>query len=747
MNAGLDTYDAVNVNQLQPVITALGGGASIDPVTGAVSGPSYTLTNGGVQTTLSGALRALDQAVSNAGGENDKYIAINSTGPDATATGSNAISLGSGASAAGNNAVALGTNARADVANTVSVGALGSERRIVNVAAGNVSATSTDAITGAQLDATNQALTVLEYALNSSGVIDPATGTALAVIYDSIAKNTIMLGSTGQPVKIMNVATAVAPNDAVNLTQLNNTVDGLRGDLADNLNYVKINATGADANAVGSDGIAIGSAAVASAEDTLALGVRARTSADQSVAIGSDSLADTPLSVSLGNKPAGLMRRLVNMQAGADANDATNVSQLQSVVSALGGGASIDPVSGAVTGPTYTLANGGVQTSLEAALGALDQAVSDSTANSPYLAVNSMGADAAANGSEAIGLGSLAAATGNYSVSVGNVAQAIGSHAIAIGYNAKSHQGSGASGDGNIVIGASALVDNTGDGAIALGRNAKVEAASGYPGVFGTGSMALGDSAVAYGNGSTAIGIGTYSAHSDSIALGRGATTGVSRIGIGNIAIGAGALINNAGGTEDGSGQGNIALGLGALIDNIGVGGIVIGRSATIQSPDGDASAIGTGSIAFGDGAAAYGNAATALGSGSYAGRSGAVALGSGAQVLALDAAVALGKDTLANEAMTVSVGNTTTGLRQRIVNMEAGRAASDAMTIGQLRPVITALGGGASIDPATGAVSGPTYTLANGGTQTRACRHKILSHMTRQRICTAARKEDRFFA
>jgi autotransporter adhesin len=238
------------------------------------------------------------------------------------------------------------------------------------------------------------------------GDLTDSSGTVLAVTYTNAIKDTIQLGNQGRPVEIMNVAAATQPNDAVNLAQLNATADALRGELGGDLKYVKVNSTGVDANAVQQDAIAIGSDAIAGIEGSVALGVRARASAAHAVALGSDSLADRLLAVSLGNSTVGLTRQLVNLQAGVQTTDAVNVGQLQPIVTALGGGASIDPVSGAVTGPTYTLANGGEQTSLDGALSALDQAISESAGNNPYLAINSTGADAAASGNDAIGLGS-----------------------------------------------------------------------------------------------------------------------------------------------------------------------------------------------------------------------------------------------------------------------------------------------------------------------------------------------------
>jgi len=53
---------------------------------------------------------------------------------------------------------------------SVSVGDVGSERTIVNVAAGRISSSSTDAINGSQLHQTNQAITDLaDTALSFSG--------------------------------------------------------------------------------------------------------------------------------------------------------------------------------------------------------------------------------------------------------------------------------------------------------------------------------------------------------------------------------------------------------------------------------------------------------------------------------------------------------------------------------------------------------------------------------------------------
>ncbi len=83
-------------------------------------------------------------------GASSQYFTANSTGTAASATGADAVAIGVGASATADNATAIGPNSVADTANTVSVGyAGGGERKIVNVAAGDLSASSTRRSTAA----------------------------------------------------------------------------------------------------------------------------------------------------------------------------------------------------------------------------------------------------------------------------------------------------------------------------------------------------------------------------------------------------------------------------------------------------------------------------------------------------------------------------------------------------------------------------------------------------------------------
>ncbi len=135
-------------NGVAAVATALGGGASYNTTTGVSTAPSYTI-QGGTYTTVAGALDALDGVVGTTGptspfrGNNTAGRAIPvASGANATAGGYGAVAsaagslaLGTLASASGTNSVAIGAGSSdGGQANVVSVGAVGAERRITNVA-------------------------------------------------------------------------------------------------------------------------------------------------------------------------------------------------------------------------------------------------------------------------------------------------------------------------------------------------------------------------------------------------------------------------------------------------------------------------------------------------------------------------------------------------------------------------------------------------------------------------------------
>ncbi|WGR95418.1 YadA-like family protein [Bradyrhizobium sp. ISRA435] len=261
-------------------------------------------------------------------------------GTNAVANGIQSVSIGAGSSTSNPTSVALGPNAKAtaqagDVAlgansststvvatksttiggttydfagtaptSTVSVGSVGSERTITNVAAGQISATSTDAINGSQLWATN---------------------TALGNLYTTV--NNISSGGGG-------------------------------------IKYFHADSTAADPIATGAESVAIGPQSVASGSNAISMGNGSAASADNSVAIGAGAKATQANSLALGANAAttanlercGLyagcrqdrcgrrdrrsVGRLVRRRApchhraaGAAPTDAVNVSQLQALAS------------------------------------------------------------------------------------------------------------------------------------------------------------------------------------------------------------------------------------------------------------------------------------------------------------------------------------------------------------------------------------------------------------------------------
>ncbi|WP_290440043.1 ESPR-type extended signal peptide-containing protein, partial [Burkholderia cenocepacia] len=186
VGAGTQTMDAVNVGQLTGVTNALGGGAGVG-ADGSVTQPTYSV-GGKDYNNVGDALGA---------------IAASGGDPDA-------VKYDDGT----HQAITLG-NAGTPVA-------------IHNVAEGALTATSTDAVNGAQLFATNQSIGDLRDSLRDGGVIDPVTGESLAVVYDGAAKDKVTLAGGADGTTLANVKAGVADMDAVNVSQLKDS--GLIGD-------------------------------------------------------------------------------------------------------------------------------------------------------------------------------------------------------------------------------------------------------------------------------------------------------------------------------------------------------------------------------------------------------------------------------------------------------------------------------------------------------------------------------------
>ncbi|EFN5860508.1 hypothetical protein FQJ73_17750 [Escherichia coli] len=162
----------------------------------------------------------------------------------------NGTAIGAQASAQGKNSVALGAGSVATDADTVSVGNTTAQRQIVNMAAGDISTTSTDAINGSQLYAISKSVADNlggGATVNAQGVVTPpnyrlksgifgTVGDALTGLdnntlqWDSLKKAYSAAHGTDTTSTITNVkdgAISDTSKDAVNGSQLKTTNDNV----------------------------------------------------------------------------------------------------------------------------------------------------------------------------------------------------------------------------------------------------------------------------------------------------------------------------------------------------------------------------------------------------------------------------------------------------------------------------------------------------------------------------------------
>ena len=141
-------------------------------------------------TLMFGENNKINEGANNSfvGGESSEVNGKNSFafGNGAQAKLDNTYAIGAGAIAEAENTVAIGNGAVANRANTVSVGSRGNERVITNVAPGEVSVTSTDAVNGSQLNTV-----VAEVNINKINIA--ANKTAIDALANTVINNTDVL--------------------------------------------------------------------------------------------------------------------------------------------------------------------------------------------------------------------------------------------------------------------------------------------------------------------------------------------------------------------------------------------------------------------------------------------------------------------------------------------------------------------------------------------------------------------------
>ncbi|HEY4353678.1 MAG TPA: ESPR-type extended signal peptide-containing protein, partial [Paraburkholderia sp.] len=278
---------------------------------------------------------------------NLKYFHVNSSLPDSSASGTDAISIGGGARAngtstdgsvygweggnTGNGPVAIGAASLAQGAANVALGVNAQADGLYHAVAvgGDAQATSTftSALGGHSLASADSSTALGAHA-------SALARNSVALGYDSISTraNTVSVGRQGGERQIVNLAAGSAGTDAVNVNQLNAAIASIDGggsitpppppDPTD-LKYFHAQSALADSTAGGSESVAIGGNATALAYN--------------SAAIGSNSRADRANSVSIGSP--GLERQLTNLAAGTTDTDAVNVRQLNTTVqNAITGG-------------------------------------------------------------------------------------------------------------------------------------------------------------------------------------------------------------------------------------------------------------------------------------------------------------------------------------------------------------------------------------------------------------------------
>ena len=518
-------------------------------------------------------------------------------GASAVTNGSETIAIGKSANASNANAVAVGKNAKASIANSVaigsdsttdtnatnqssatingitynfagatsdtgmqvSIGAAGKERQIKNVAAGEVSATSTDAINGSQLFAVaSQIKPQLKYvSIKSDTELDNANNDG-ATADKAIAIGPIAKASSKSAVAIGNASAASSENAiAIGNNSNSSGVDSVAIGPSSVSNNVGSVAVGKDAKANGAFTVALGGGnwqskgAQANGVGTIALGTYTRTkeNTNYQTAVGFESKTDAESATAIG------------YQAVASGKDSV----------ALGTGASTTGQD-ALTFGHNSQANGnsslamglGAQANSNNAIALGYQTNSNSTNSTNGVFIGSV-AGKETNGVGNIGIGSNTGnkIIGDNNVSIGTGAGSVtatnvyASESIMLGTQARAINstaanpvtnviaiGKGSSGGANSTIAIGQNASSTNQNSVAIGTNASAPAYNG---------VAIGSFSVANTEGGTVEGYNANASRTDKYA---GLTGAVLKGNLGAVSIGNGGTMtrqikNLAAGTAD----------------------------------------------------------------------------------------------------------------------------------------------------------------------------------------------------
>ena len=501
----------------------------------------------------------------------------------------NAVAIGTGARANFDNSVAIGGGSNTDhyatkqvnaiidgvevkwaggenisPGDVVSFGAKGFERQLKNVAPGEVSQTSTDAVNGSQIYSLARKVTNIMNGGSGSVVNVNATGEPLSKVStiengtkvekyyrtaDVKDDGTLVTGAVAQtpaslalvnvaqtdtnkqtqtPRILGNVANGVKDNDAVNVSQLN----------AAKVKYFSVNSS--DAGNINNDG--------ATGTDAIAIGPSATSNDVGSVALGKDAKANGAFTVALGGGNWQFKGAQANGVGTTALGSNTKTQENINYQTAIGFGATTSAESALALG--YNAA-----ASAQNAI-ALGREASTAGQGSLALGVNSQ-----ANGGSALAMGPSAQANSNYVVSLGyqaNNGATNNANGVSIGWAA----GMQSNGSSNVGIGSGAGRQISGNNNVSIGNGAgNIASANLYTSdsimlgsearaINGTASkavssvIAIGKKASGGADSAIALGQGASSTNQNSIAIG----TNSQATAYNGVAIGAYSVANTAGG-------------------------------------------------------------------------------------------------------------------------------------------------------------------------------------------------------
>jgi trimeric autotransporter adhesin len=220
---GTQTNDAVNVSQITPVLTALGGKAAVN-ADGSITAPAYSL-KGTTYNNVGDALTALADS-------SGKYFHANSTLADSSAAGDESVAIGGAANAVDSGDVAIGRQSYADgkKSNAIALGTYASATGENAMAIGDSSVTSANRAEAFGAHASATAADAL--AIGHGAKASVANSVALGANSVADRVDTVSVGSTAGMRQITNVANGTQANDAVNVSQLQNVTTLLGGGAA-----------------------------------------------------------------------------------------------------------------------------------------------------------------------------------------------------------------------------------------------------------------------------------------------------------------------------------------------------------------------------------------------------------------------------------------------------------------------------------------------------------------------------------